>query len=510
MSEVEHFDFLVLGAGLSGIGSAVYYLKEFPGANKPETNLRGHEKKMAIFEGRDCIGGTWNLFKYPGIRSDSSMMTFAFSFKPWEDHAHSIAPANLINDYIVSTAEEYGVTPHIRFGHKATRMSWDSETRRWTIRFERKQNDKTEDVIVSASFLQVCTGYYSYKAGYTPTGGPWEQLRNEFKGDIIHPQHWPEGFNYDNKKVVVVGSGATAITLVPAMAEKASHVTMLQRSPTWMISMKTSVVLPFWLRWLPTTTAARCIRIIDIFLGWVSFKLCRAFPNFIGSRLLSDLRVKEKISSEEVKRHFTPRYKLWDERFCVVANGDLFKRMREGKASVVTGEIKRFVENGVEVSTKETDAPPTFIEADVIVTATGLNVELFGGAVVEVDGVEVVMSERIVYRGTMISGVPNFAIAIGYTNASWTLKIELAFTFLMRMLSYMDERNLSVVIPTPKPDVSVTNRSVFDLASNYVKRARPLLPSQGSKSPWVVLNSYPRDFLQMAYGSVNDGSLSYM
>ncbi len=479
---MEHFDVIIVGAGLSGIGAG-YHLQ----ANSPR-------KTYAILEGRDAIGGTWDIFRYPGIRSDSDMYTLGYSFKPWRE-AKAIADGPSIRKYVRDTASENGIDKKIRFGHMVKRASWDSSTARWTV--EAEVGAAKQIVRLTCNFLFMCSGYYSYAGGYDPEFPG----RDAFKGTIIHPQKWPEDLDYKNKKVVVIGSGATAVTLVPAMAETAAHVTMLQRSPTYVVSRPAEDAAANWLReHLPAKLAYSLVRWRNVLFGMYFFNLARKKPGQVKKYLIDMVR-KELGEGHDVETHFTPRYNPWDQRLCLVPDSDLFQSLKSGKSSVVTDTIETFTPTGIKLASgKELDA-------DIIVTATGLKVELLAGMQVTVDGVVQDMPRTMSYKGMMYSDVPNLASSFGYTNASWTLKCDLTCEYVCRILNYMDRHGYAEA--RPRKDASVEEAPWLDFSSGYVQRAKDVLPRQGTKKPWKLYQNYALDLVTLRYGKVNDGTLQF-
>jgi len=475
----EHVDVLIVGAGLSGIGAAVRLGKEHPG------------KSLAILEAREAIGGTWDLFRYPGVRSDSDMFTLGYSFKPWTD-AKAIADGDSIREYVRATAGEYGVDQKIRFRHRVVRAEFSSETARWTVHAHRDDTD--EPVVLTCSFLYTCAGYYNYERGYTPEFAGIE----EFTGQVVHPQHWPEDLDYAGKRVVVIGSGATAVTLVPAMAEKASHVTMLQRSPTYIVSMPSKDGIADSLRGrLPAGVAYPIIRWKNVLLTMAIFQLSRRAPGVVKSMLRKGVTAQLP-EGYDIDKHFKPRYNPWDERLCLVPDGDFFKSIRSGRSSVVTDRIDRFTRTGLRLTSGAE------LDADVVVTATGLNVQAVGGMKLTVDGKDVSLPETVAYKGIMLSGVPNFALTLGYTNASWTLKADLVSEYICRLLKQMDARGQQIVTPlTPESDAPLT--PFLNLKAGYIQRSIDQLPKQGPAAPWKAYQNYARDLLLIRRGPVDDG-----
>ncbi|MEU1688513.1 NAD(P)/FAD-dependent oxidoreductase [Micromonospora sp. NPDC005707] len=478
----DHVDVLIVGAGLSGVGAAVHLQRQCPG------------KTYAVLEARGAVGGTWDLFRYPGIRSDSDMFTLGYSFKPWTN-PKAIADGDAIRSYVRETAREYGVQQHIRFHHRALRAEWDSATARWTVHAHR--DDTGEDVVLTCGFLFTNSGYYRYDEGYTPEFPGVER----YAGRLVHPQHWPEDLDYGGKRVVVIGSGATAVTLVPAMAERAGHVTMLQRSPTYVISLPSrDPVADAARRWLPAKAAYAVTRWKNVALGVANFQLSRRAPGLVKRFLRRAARGKLPVGYD-LDRHFSPRYNPWDQRLCVVPDGDLFAALRAGTASVVTDTIDTFTERGIRLASGEE------LPADVVVTATGLNLLALGGMTLVVDGAEVDLASTVAYKGMMLSGVPNFAMTIGYTNASWTLKADLVATYVCRLLRHLDDTGQQIVTPlAPDSDDLVP---IIDLQSGYVLRAVDQLPKQGPEAPWRLHQNYPRDVLLMRHGRLTDAGVRF-
>ncbi len=478
----QDLDVLIVGAGLSGIGAACHLTTRCPG------------KRYAILEARAAIGGTWDLFRYPGIRSDSDMYTLGYSFKPWLGDK-SMADGPSILEYVKATAREYGVEQHIRLGHRVVGAEWSSQSARWTVQAECVETG--ERTQITCGFLFMCTGYYNYAEPYTPQF----QGVQEFRGPIIHPQHWDEALDYAGKRVVVIGSGSTAITVVPAMAEKAKHVTMLQRSPTYIVSLPGRDPIASGLgRVLPAKHTYGAIRLKNILFQLVTYKLSRRFPEKARG-LLHRLIEKQLPEGVEADPHFKPRYNPWDQRVCVAADGDLFKAIRAGKASVVTASIQRFTEKGIRLDSGEE------LEADVIVTATGLNLLPVGGSRLVVDGRDVALPEKMGYRGMMLSDVPNMAMVIGYTNASWTLKCDLTCAYVCRLLNHMDRHGYDVA--TPRRDPTVGERPFLDLASGYIARSLDRLPKQGEKPPWRLYQNYFRDLVSLRFATIDDGAMEF-
>lgn len=478
----EHFDVLIVGAGLSGIGAAWHLRDKCP------------NKTFAILEGRDAIGGTWDLFRYPGIRSDSDMYTLGYNFKPWTD-TQIIADGPRIRNYIQETATENGIDRHIRFGHRVVHASWSSETATWTLQVQQKATGET--VHLTANFVMMCSGYYNYSKGYTPDFKDADQ----YKGQFIHPQFWPENLDYSGKRVVVIGSGATAVTLVPAMTDKASHVVMLQRSPSYVIAVPKRDKLSEALRkFIPEMWVYRMGRTRNIMLTAMMFRMSRTFPNFVRNMLQK--QVKAFVGPEFDMKHFTPNYNPWDQRLCAVPSGDMFRVLRSGKASVVTDHIDRFVDKGIQLKSGKV------LEADIVVSATGLDLQLFGGMQVVVDGKPVNMGERICYKGMMFDDLPNMSNTLGYTNASWTLKADLIAEYVCRLLKHMEATNTRICVPRRK-DPSVQPEAFLDMTSGYVQRAVSRLPQGGNKAPWKLYQNYALDMNLLRRGTVDDGVMEF-
>ncbi|HEX4937330.1 MAG TPA: NAD(P)/FAD-dependent oxidoreductase [Candidatus Kapabacteria bacterium] len=479
---IEYVDVLIIGAGLSGIGAACHLRRDCP------------NKTFAILEGRNAMGGTWDLFRYPGIRSDSDMYTLGYNFKPWTN-PKAIADGASIRDYIRETAAEHKVDRKIRYGHKVIRADWSSDQAQWTVDILR--TDSGDTLQMRCNFLLGCTGYYNYAAGFTPHF----EGREQFKGTIIHPQHWPEDLDYSGKRVVVIGSGATAVTLVPAMTDKAAHVTMLQRSPSYVASVPLEDKLSNKLRrYLPEKLVYRMARTRNVGFQMGFFKLARSKPDTIKRLLLS--QVKRQVGPNVDMAHFTPNYNPWDERLCAVPNGDLFKVIRKGKASVVTDHIERFTENGILLKSGKT------LEADIIITATGLDLQLLGGTQLAVDGKPFEMSQTMNYKGVMFRDLPNFAMVFGYTNASWTLKADITCEYLCRLLKLMDRKGARQCTPRAKPG-SVHEVPFLDMKSGYVQRALSRLPRQGSRAPWKLYQNYALDLAMLRFGKIEDDVLEF-
>ena len=479
----EHFDVLIVGAGLSGVGAG-YHL---------QTNCPG--KTYAILEGRDAIGGTWDLFRYPGIRSDSDMYTLGYAFKPWTE-AKAIADGPSILNYVRQTASENGIDAKIRYGHMVKRASWSSDDAAWTVEIERRA-DK-EPVTLSCNFLMMCSGYYNYAGGYTPEFPGAES----FTGKIIHPQQWPEDLDYAAKKVVVIGSGATAVTLVPEMAKTAAHVTMLQRSPTYVVSAPAEDAMANWLRArLPSKLAYGLVRWRNVLFGMFFFNQTRKNPARAKAMIIEGVR-QQLGPDYDVATHFTPSYNPWDQRLCLVPDADLFNSIKAGTSSVVTDHIESFTPMGIKLKSGQE------LEADIIVTATGLRMQLMGGLEVSVDGRRVDLSQTMSYKGMMYSGVPNIASTFGYTNASWTLKCDLTCEYVCRLLNHMDRRYLDICTPG-QPDASVGEQPWLDFSSGYVQRGMKEFPKQGAVKPWKLYQNYALDMMSLRFGKVEDGIMVF-
>jgi monooxygenase len=480
---LEHVDVLIVGAGLSGIGAAHHLQAESPG------------KTYAILEARDGIGGTWDLFRYPGIRSDSDMFTLGYSFRPWEE-AKSIADGPSILSYVRATAREGGIDRNIRFGHRVLSADWSTADARWTVEAER--TDTQETVRLTCGFVFMCSGYYRYDQPYTPEFEGMER----FAGRIVHPQNWSDDVDYAGKRVVVVGSGATAVTLVPAMAERAAHVTMLQRSPSYVLSLPGSDPLAnLARRVLPSKTAYSVVRWKNVLLTTLFFQLSRRRPKLVKSLIRKGVE-KELPPGYDIDTHFKPRYNPWDQRVCLVPDGDLFEAIREGRASVVTDQIDTFTETGLKLASGDE------LEADLVVTATGLNLLALGGMQIAVDGRDVELPETVGYKGMMLAGVPNLAIAIGYTNASWTLKCDLTCEYVCRLLNHMDAHGYRQCTARNR-DPELPTQPFIDLTAGYVQRSINLFPKQGIKAPWRLYQNYARDILMLKFGALTDDAMEF-
>ncbi|NNC04272.1 NAD(P)/FAD-dependent oxidoreductase [Corallococcus exiguus] len=480
---LSHVDVLIIGAGLSGIGAA-YHLQ-----------TRCPTLSYAILEGRGAMGGTWDLFRYPGVRSDSDMYTLGYRFRPWLG-GKAIADGPSIKAYIEETAAEYGIDQRIRYHHRVTRAEWSSEHARWTVDME--VGPERAPVRMTCGFLYACTGYYDYASGYTPTWPGTER----FQGRVVHPQHWPEDLDYGGKRVVVIGSGATAVTLVPAMADRAAHVTMLQRSPTYIADQPAEDGVARALRYvLPRRAAYAVARWKNVLRGMLLYGLARSRPGLF--KWLLRLGVRKALGKAyDVDTHFAPRYNPWDERLCVAPDGDLFGAIREGRASMVTDHIESFTETGLQLRSG------AHVDADIIVTATGLNVKILSGLALSVDGEPVQLARTLAYKGMMFSDVPNLVAAFGYTNASWTLKCDLVAEYTCRLLNHMKQHGYTQCVPR-LTGPAMTPEPVLDFRSGYVQRALDALPRQGTRAPWRLYQNYVRDLVMMRYGRVDDEAMEF-
>ncbi|MGV7631335.1 flavin-containing monooxygenase [Mycobacterium kansasii] len=478
----EHLDVVVVGAGISGV-SAAWHLQD-----------RCPTKSYAILEKRSAMGGTWDLFRYPGIRSDSDMHTLGFRFRPWTER-QAIADGKPILEYVKGTAAMYGIDEHIRFNQKVVSADWSTAENRWTVNID---SNGTRSQL-TCSFLFLCSGYYNYDQGYSPKfpGAA------DFTGAIIHPQHWPEDLDYEGKNIVVIGSGATAVTLVPALADSgANHVTMLQRSPTYIVSQPDSDSIADRLnRWLPENLAYFAVRWKNVLRQAAVYGACQKWPRRMR-KMFMGLAARQLPEGYDVRKHFGPHYNPWDQRLCLVPNGDLFRAIRHGKVEVVTDTIDRFTPAGIRLNSGRE------LPADIIVTATGLNLQLFGGATASVDGEPVDLTKTMAYKGMMLSGIPNMAYTVGYTNASWTLKADLVSEFVCRVLNYMDANGFDTVMAEhPGPDVE--ERPFMEFTPGYVLRSIDELPKQGSRKPWRLNQNYLRDIHLIRRGKIDDEGLRF-
>lgn len=479
----EQFDVLIVGAGLSGIGAAHELQRNCP------------DKSYAIIEMRDAIGGTWDIHKYPGIRSDSDMFTFGYKFRPWTSD-QTLADGPAILDYIRGTASEAGIEQHIRFGEKAIGGNWSTEDARWTLEVENVASGEHKSY--SAKFIYVCSGYYRYDEGYIPE---FPNL-DAFKGEVLHPMNWPENYDYAGKRIVIIGSGATAVTLVPAMTDQAEHVTMLQRSPTYIATVPVRDPLARITRKIFSEERAYVVnRWRAIMQQVVVYQLSQRFPKLMKNVFIG-MAKRQLPDGYDIEKHFTPRYNPWDQRLCAVPGGDLFKAIRRGDAEVVTDTIESFTETGIKL-TSGTELP-----ADVVVTATGFNLQLLGGASLSIDGKPADLTKHMAYRGLMLDEIPNHAFTVGYTNSSWTLKADLVSDYVCRLLNYMDEHDYDVVVPH-NSDSSITERPLLDFGAGYVQRSLSALPNQGSKAPWKLSMSYPKDWYELPRSPMEDGILQF-
>lgn len=481
---IEHLDVLIVGAGLSGIGAAYHLQSRLP------------DKRYAILESRAELGGTWSLFQYPGIRSDSDMYTFGYSFRPWTAEK-SISDGASILKYLRETATEYGIDRHIRYGQRVTAAAWSSTEASWLVDVEEGADKQRRQY--RCRFLYLCCGYYDYEKGHAPEFPGQEN----FRGTIVHPQQWPRELDHAGQRVVVVGSGATAVTLVPAMAGTAAHVTMLQRSPTYITSLPARDKIATWLRKrLPLRTAYRLARAKNVALTMTFFGLARGTPKFF-KRLIRAAQKKFLPADFAFDTHLNPRYQPWDQRLCLVPDGDLFKAIRAGKASIVTDGIESFVEDGIRLQSGR------HLQADLIVTATGLKLQAFGGARISVDGKPVDLGKSHTYNGVMLRDVPNLAFCVGYTNASWTLRADLSSLFVCRLLAHMDRRGYAKVVAQTDDARLEPSLPLLNFTSGYVRRSIDEFPQQGPRSPWRLRQNYLVDLLNLKFRPIADGTLKF-
>jgi cation diffusion facilitator CzcD-associated flavoprotein CzcO len=479
----NHFNVIVVGAGISGIGAGYYLQKKCP------------NKSFVILEGRDNIGGTWDLFRYPGIRSDSDMNTMGFRFKPWMG-VKSIADGPSILSYLHETVKENDLNKKIHFNQWVNEASWSSRDSQWTVQVENKKTQELQDF--TCDFLFLCGGYYNYEEGYTPHFAG----RENFLGQIIHPQKWPKNLDYKNKKVVVIGSGATAVTIIPTMAEKAAHVTMLQRSPTYFLSAPDEDPVGNFLRkFISSKLTYKLVRWKNIRFQWWFFQKCRKFPKKVKEFLIKQVR-EELGPNYDIETHFTPKYNPWEQRMCLVPNGDFFNAINAGKASVITDHIDRFTKKGIKLKSGGE------VEADLIVTATGLNLEVCNGIKLEVDNNEVDISKTMTYKGMMFSDVPNLVATFGYTNASWTLRADLTSEYVCRLLNFMDKKGYANCCPRTAEHVE-PDGDWLDFTSGYVKRSMHKFPKQGSRDPWRNTQNFPKDVLAIRWGNIDNKELKF-
>lgn len=481
-TSIPYYDVIIVGAGLSGIGAAYHLQTECP------------NKSFAVLEGREAMGGTWDLFKYPGIRSDSDMYTLGFPFNPWSN-PKAIADGSAILQYIKDTAAKFGIDKKIKFNHKVVDASWSDAEKLWTLKIAPHEGVQHETL--KCKFLTMCSGYYNYENGYTPE---FPGIEN-YKGKVVHPQKWTSDIDYENKKVVIIGSGATAVTLVPEMAKKAAKVTMLQRSPTYIMSLPSvDKVAEFFKKILPEKAAYAVIRWKNVFLSIFLYNASKKYPKAIKNFILKG--IKKQLGDKYDLKHFDPKYNPWDQRLCLVPDGDLFKAIKKGKAEIVTDTINTFTEKGIMLNSGNE------LEADLIVTATGLKVQLLGGMTIHINGQLGDTAKTHAYRGVMFSDVPNFAFTVGYTNASWTLKCDLSCQFVTKVLNYMEAHNYEVCVPRFDSNAFETE-PLLDFNAGYVLRALDVLPKQGSKHPWKVYQNYVKDVMALKWSGVDDEYLEY-
>jgi cyclohexanone monooxygenase len=475
-------DVLIVGAGLSGIGAAHRLQRRCP------------SKRYAVVEARTCIGGTWDLFRYPGVRSDSDMYTLGYDFKPWTG-AKAIADGPAILQYIRDAADQTGITQHIRFGHTVRSAQWSSRDAYWTL--ETELADTGQRVSLRARFVYLCCGYFSYSQDHRPEFA----ALSEYRGRIVHPQFWPTDLDYAGKHILVIGSGATAVTLVPEMAKTAAHVTMLQRSPTYVVTRPSEDRFAQRLQqYLPSGLAYRLARWKNVFIGMFYFELARRRPEAVKQRIINMAR-SQLGAGCDVETHFTPRYRPWDQRVCLVPDGDLFRKIRQGRAAVMTDTIECFTQTGVKLRSGQE------ISADIVVLATGLQLNVLGDVAIHIDGRHCDLGQTMAYKGMMLSGVPNLAMAFGYTNASWTLKADLTAGYVCRLLRYMDRHGFAIAVP--RPDPAELTRPFLSFTSGYVQRALTILPKQGSQAPWRVYQNYLLDLFALRYGRIADGVMGF-
>lgn len=479
----KQVDILIIGAGISGIGLAAHLSKHSP------------QRSFEIIERRESFGGTWDLFKYPGIRSDSDMSTFGFNFKPWKKES-VLASGSAIKNYLAEVVQEFNLSSKIHFQHRVVSANYDSATRKWSVVVENAQGKKQTWI---ANFVLGCTGYYNYDQGFQPEFPNQEA----FKGTFIHPQHWPENLDYSGKKVVIIGSGATAITLVPAMVKGgAGHVTMLQRSPTYIASVPSiDMIYSKMRKLLPEDVAYKLTRARNIGMQRGIYALAQKQPKLLKTLLLKS--VQFQLKGKVDMKHFTPNYEPWDQRLCVVPDGDLFKILREGHASVETDHIQKFTETGIQLKSGK------HLDADIIVSATGLNIQILGGIQATMDGKPLDTSKHMLYQGVMVSDVPNMALIIGYINASWTLKVDIAAEYICRLLNYMDQHGYDEVIPEGDATELLEDTVMGSLTSGYIARAADVMPKQGKHAPWKVSNNYLADRKELKTASFEDGVLKF-
>ncbi len=479
----EHLDVLIVGAGLSGIGAACRLTTTFP------------SKSIAVLEARETSGGTWDLFRYPGVRSDSDMFTLGYPFRPWANST-SIAPGAAILDYLRETATAYGVDRLIRYRHRVISADWSSRDARWTLEVDHGEGEPTT---LSCSFLFMCSGYYRYDQGHRPDFPGLE----DFNGPMLHPQQWPEDFDPTGRRIVVIGSGATAVTLVPALARTAGHVTMLQRSPSYVAALpsRDDGFDRLVARRVPQRVASFVSRWRGINRSLISYRISRRRPEVMKSILRH--QAKKRLPADyDVDRHFGPTYDPWDQRLCIVPDGDLFTAIRESRASVVTDTVAGFTATGIRLGSGDE------LPADAVVTATGLSLLFFGGLRLSCDGVAIDPADRVTYKGMMLDGVPNLAFAMGYTNSSWTLKVDLVVHFVARILRRLDRTGRSAVVPTAPAELGELH-PLIDFSSGYIRRGIAQMPKQGARTPWRLHQSYPRDLAMFWFGRVRGDGLRF-
>lgn len=479
---MEHVDVIIVGAGISGIGVAAHLRQRQP------------DRTFVMLEGRHAIGGTWDLFRYPGIRSDSDMYTFGYAFKPWVAD-RNLATAEAIRNYLHETVDEYNLEPHIRFHHRVLEAAWSSTERRWRLRVQRKDGGVVD---LTCHFLVTGTGYYNYERGHTPDLPGLDT----FEGQVIHPQHWPENLDYAGKRVLIVGSGATAVTLVPEMAKTAAHVTMLQRSPTFVISRPAQDPVAMWLkRWFPAGMAHTMVRTKNTVMGWLLYRLAQGIPERIRKYLLDQAREGTE-GKVDVDVHFNPKYNPWDQRLCLIPEGDLFEALKSDRADIVTDTIERFGPTGVTLASGQT------IDADIVVTATGLQLQFLGGIDMSIDGRPLDAADLVTYKGVMFGNVPNWMAVIGYTSASWTLKVDLAAIWLCRLFDHMERHGFDVA--TPRYTTGETQPYMAKLSSaGYIQRGLAQMPRQGTTAPWLNRDDYFGDVMSLRWGTIDDGVLAF-
>jgi cation diffusion facilitator CzcD-associated flavoprotein CzcO len=478
-----HFDVLIIGAGISGISAARHLQMDCP------------HKTFAILEGRQNIGGTWDLFKYPGIRSDSDMYTLGFRFRPWTG-TKAIADGPSIMQYLNEAVDEYGIRQKIHFGRRVKKASWSTADALWALEVE--VEGQPHPVAYTCNFVSVCAGYYNYEAGYLPH---FEGIE-KFKGQVVHPQKWTSDIDYTDKRVVVIGSGATAVTLVPELAKKAAHVTMLQRSPTYIFSRPDEDKLANWMnRNLPLAIAYPVTRWKNILMATLFYRLSKRYPQGVKKLLIKGIK-KELGDDYPVEKHFSPSYNPWDQRVCLVPNGDMFAAIKKGTASVVTDRIDTFTETGIQLQSGEK------LDAELIVTATGLNVQLLGGIDLYVDGTKPDIGKTVSYKSIMFSNIPNLTMAFGYTNASWTLKVDLTNQYMCRLLNYMDKKGYRQCTPRQN-DPNLQLHPFTDFSAGYIQRQINNLPMQGNKKPWLLKQNYIFDLMNIRHGEIENEVLEY-